>query len=88
VRTLDGLEILIIKHHDLFYVIDNLCPHEDAALDSGCIREEEITCPLHHWRFNYITGHCKTHEDFDLPAYAVKIQSGSVSVEIPVEQES
>jgi phenylpropionate dioxygenase-like ring-hydroxylating dioxygenase large terminal subunit len=31
---------------------DVACPHKGARLSAGCIREGELMCPYHGWRFN------------------------------------
>ena len=40
-------------------VADVACPHKGARLSHGCIREGELMCPYHGWRFSP-TGACQS----------------------------
>lgn len=35
------------------------CPHKGARLTAGCIRDNELVCPYHGWRFSG-TGECRS----------------------------
>ncbi|MGE3275705.1 MAG: Rieske (2Fe-2S) protein [Vicinamibacterales bacterium] len=38
------------------FVTDDRCPHQGAALSSGCVVEGYIECPVHHALFDIRTG--------------------------------
>jgi nitrite reductase/ring-hydroxylating ferredoxin subunit len=38
------------------YAIPDTCPHQDASLYQGKIDGDVVTCPLHHAKFNLVTG--------------------------------
>jgi nitrite reductase (NADH) small subunit len=39
-----------------FYATDARCPHADGPLSSGSLSGTEITCPMHGWRFEIVSG--------------------------------
>jgi len=44
--------------------IEKWCPHRQADLSRfGTIEGGELTCSLHHWRFDLATGRCLTSDD-------------------------
>lgn len=66
-----------------FYAFDDLCTHADASLSAGCLKGEEVECPLHFARFNIITGAVTEAPAFeDLKVYEVKISDSDILVKI------
>lgn len=51
--TLLNTELVIARFADgTLLAADVACPHKGARLSAGCIREGELVCPYHGWRFN------------------------------------
>jgi nitrite reductase/ring-hydroxylating ferredoxin subunit len=67
--SIKGHEYLLINQNDTFYLMDNLCPHNQASLGLGKIESDEVICPLHQYRFNFKTGKCSV-ERFPIQIYA------------------
>jgi nitrite reductase/ring-hydroxylating ferredoxin subunit len=63
-------EICIVCDSSKYYAFDNLCPHASASLGLGKIKNGEVVCPLHEYRFNYNTGKCNI-KGFELKKYEV-----------------
>jgi vanillate O-demethylase monooxygenase subunit len=56
--TLLGIELVISRFADgRLLAADTACPHKGARLTAGCIRDGELVCPYHGWRFN-AAGEC------------------------------
>ena len=56
--TLLGTEFVISRFADgRLLAADTACPHKGARLTGGCIRDGELVCPYHGWRFN-AAGDC------------------------------
>ena len=49
-------EILVVRKENNFYAIGSKCPHSDVELNQGFIEDENIICPHHLLKINYITG--------------------------------
>ena len=66
-----------------FFATDGFCTHEQTHLADGLVMDDVIECPKHNGRFSYKTGEglgapiCE-----DLATYGVKVEDGSVFVDI------
>jgi 3-phenylpropionate/trans-cinnamate dioxygenase ferredoxin component len=54
--TAGGKEILVAKINNIFYAIDNKCPHMGGDLSLGKLDGTVITCPRHASQFDIKTG--------------------------------
>jgi nitrite reductase (NADH) large subunit len=61
------------------------CPHAGGPLADGIVAGGKVTCPLHGWKFDLVTGagtspggHCG-----ELPTYAAFVRDGEVFVSLP-----
>lgn len=51
--TLLGTELVLARFDDgRLLASDVACPHKGARLSAGCMREGELVCPYHGWRFD------------------------------------
>ena len=58
--TLLGVELVITRFADgSLLAADVACPHKGARLSAGCVRDGELTCPYHGWRFDP-RGRCQS----------------------------
>jgi len=79
---LDGHRLLLVRTADDFYVVDEMCTHEDYSLALGCIKGRRIKCSLHGSYFDLATGE-PDEEPADEPicSYQVKVEDGQVWVD-------
>ena len=76
---LDGHRLLLVNAAGRYFVIDEMCSHEDYSLALGCIKGSRIKCSLHGSYFDLETG-----EPLDEPAdepirtYPVKVEQGKI----------
>ncbi len=76
---INGRKLLLANAEGRFYVVDEMCSHEDFSLYLGCIQGKKIKCSLHGSFFNLENG-----EALDEPAceaigtYPVTIRDGKV----------
>lgn len=52
----DGKEILLIRTATGFYAAGSRCTHMGCKLVKGALKEETLTCPCHHSRFDVPSG--------------------------------
>lgn len=75
----DGKKLLLANAEGTYYVVDEMCSHEDFSLYLGCIKGHKIKCSLHGSYFDLASG-----EPLDEPAceaiatYPVLIEEGKV----------
>ena len=68
---------------DEFFATDGYCTHEQMHLAEGVVIDDVIECPKHNGRFGYRTGRALGAPVLvDLAVYPVRIEGGSVLVDI------
>ncbi len=82
VVEIDGFPVAICKVAGKFYAIEDICPHQGASYDGGEVEGEVLTCPLHGWRTNVVTGKSLESENIEIETYEVKVEEGHVYVKI------
>jgi ferredoxin-nitrite reductase len=78
-----GKQLALFLHTDgRIFAVDAECPHAGGPLDESAIRNCEITCPLHDYKFDLISGRCSTDPGLTLQTYPVFVEDNQVWVEI------
>jgi 3-phenylpropionate/trans-cinnamate dioxygenase ferredoxin component len=83
--THDGVDYAVYRSpDDRFYASAGHCTHERELLCDGLVMDGVIECPKHNGRFDYATGKALGAPAIvDLPTFPVKVEDGTVSIEIP-----
>ncbi len=63
------------------FACDNRCPHQGYALVRGEVKDGELTCAWHNWKFDLGTGVCR-HGGENIRTYPVKVADGQVYVDV------
>ena len=80
-----GKQLALFRHTDeRIFAVDAVCPHAGGPLEEGPMRNCEVICPLHDYKFDLITGRCSTDPGLALKTYPVFIEGNQVWVEIHV----
>lgn len=91
-----GREILLARIGDNYYATDNRCPHMKGDLSQGKLEGTVVTCPLHGSQFDISNGQVvrwlrgglmskmgkALKLSKELTVYNVKVEDGSVLVEV------
>lgn len=72
--------IAVFKHKNKIYAIQNNCPHQNADLADGYIKDGKVFCSLHHWGFELLTGAYSFNPEIFLKTYDVKIENEEIFV--------
>ena len=80
---IDGLAYALFRLEDGVYALDDVCSHEYSRLSEGEIWDDEVYCPKHGSRFCIRSGDVRSFPAFKpVSAYAVKIENGTVFIDI------
>lgn len=89
----EGRERWLVEHEGRSYAVfvvagslvvtDALCPHRQAPLVEGIIRDGAVVCPGHWYAFDLGTGACRTTGEVSLPRHRVVSVDGTLFVEVP-----
>ncbi|TGB14738.1 Rieske 2Fe-2S domain-containing protein [Streptomyces sp. MZ04] len=80
----EGNDYAVYRSPDnTFFATAGHCTHERQLLCDGLVMDGVIECPKHNGRFDYTTGRAQGAPAMtDLPTYQVKIEAGTVHIEI------
>jgi 3-phenylpropionate/trans-cinnamate dioxygenase ferredoxin subunit len=76
---IEGKKLILANAEGGYYLIDEMCSHEDFSLYLGCIKDRKIKCSLHGSYFDLETG-----EPLEEPAceaigtYPVSVADGKI----------
>jgi nitrite reductase/ring-hydroxylating ferredoxin subunit len=77
------LELLLVRKNGVLYALDSLCPHEGGRLAEGPLMDgENVTCPLHLYRFDPCTGEPVEVECERVRTFAVREHEGAAEIEV------
>ena len=62
-----GLPITVANVDNKFYAFLDRCPHTNAALHKGLLKDNIVICPLHYATFDVITGKKLSDPKFKFP---------------------
>lgn len=80
--TVAGRGIAVFRIKDQYFAIQNNCLHRGGPLGEGEVRNYEVTCPWHGWKYNLIDGSFSLIPTLKVKSYAVKVGPEGVFVEV------
>lgn len=77
-----GKRLLLANADGKYYVVDEMCSHEDYSLYLGCIKDRTIKCSLHGSFFDLETGQPTVEPACEpIGTYPVAVADGQVWVD-------
>ena len=84
-RAPDGRTIAIFRNAaDKVFALHDRCPHKGGPLSQGIVFGERVACPLHNTCVELDTGCAVAPDKGQVRRYAVKVEEGSVFVDLEV----
>ena len=56
------------------------CPHAGGSLSGGHIKDGQIACPRHGWRFDLESGRCLSNPRYEIEVFSVVVEEGQIKV--------
>ncbi len=76
--------VAVFNVNGTFYAIDNSCPHRGGYLGEGDLNGTVVTCPLHAWRYDVVSGLSPDIPDEKVKTYPCKVEGEDILVEIVI----
>ncbi|GEM_PF-138731 len=73
--------IALFRTDGAVFACDNRCPHQGYALVRGDVRDGQLTCAWHNWKFDLRTGTCR-HGGENVRTYPVRVAGGQVYIDV------
>ncbi|HUA56398.1 MAG TPA: non-heme iron oxygenase ferredoxin subunit [Candidatus Sulfotelmatobacter sp.] len=81
--VVDGAALALYRVGRAVCAVSDVCTHEYVRLSGGRLSGTVIECPLHHARFDVVTGRCLARPaEHDLMTYAVRVEDDTVFVRV------
>jgi len=78
VVDVQGHQIALFNVAGTLHAIDDRCLHRGGSLGQGRLEGSVVTCPLHGWKFDVISGACISRSGMQTKSYAVSIEGNDV----------
>jgi nitrite reductase (NADH) small subunit len=80
--TVAGHSIAVFRINNQYFAITNTCLHRGGPLGEGEVKNYEVTCPWHGWKFNLSDGSFALIPTLKVRTYVVKETSDGVFIEV------
>jgi nitrite reductase/ring-hydroxylating ferredoxin subunit len=83
--NLEGTPVALFNVNGRYFAINNSCPHEDGPLGEGTLCGSIVTCPIHAYEFDVISGECLTEAAYRVEQFEVRVDGNDILVRESVE---
>jgi nitrite reductase (NADH) small subunit len=74
-----GLDIAVFRNaDDEVFALEDRCPHKGGPLSQGIVHGRKVTCPLHGWNIELISGCVVAPDEGCAREFPVKLEGGRV----------
>ncbi|MDF1816617.1 MAG: Rieske (2Fe-2S) protein [Verrucomicrobiales bacterium] len=75
--------IALVRYEGALYALDDLCPHADASLAFGPVKEGCLICPWHYAEFDLKTGEVMSGPSpRGIRTYELKVEEGDILIKL------
>jgi len=80
---IDGTDVLLV-HTDSgkIHAVQAVCPHQEVDLAEGELEGQVLTCCMHLWQFDVVTGQGVNPTHAELAKYPVKVEGEDIWVDV------
>jgi nitrite reductase (NADH) small subunit len=82
VRSAKGDIAVFRTADDRVFALRDSCPHKQGPLSQGIVYGDKVACPLHAWQISLVDGKAQEPDVGETACYAVKVEDGTVYLEI------
>jgi nitrite reductase (NADH) small subunit len=78
----DGLPVALFRVAGKYYAIEDVCPHQESSFEGGELDGAKVTCPLHGWRLNVISGESLEAPGTKVETYEVRLEGQDIYIRL------
>ncbi len=79
--TVKDRMIALFRFKDQYFAIANNCLHRGGPLGEGEVKDYEVTCPWHGWRYSLMDGSLSLIPTLRVKTYKVEQNSEGIFIE-------
>jgi len=80
--NLQGRSIALFRVKDQYFAIANNCLHRGGPLGEGEVRNFEVTCPWHGWRYSIVDGSFSLIPTLRVKTFKVTVNGEGVFIDL------
>jgi toluene monooxygenase system ferredoxin subunit len=80
-----GHKVLLLRSDGQVRAYRDVCPHKGTPLSDGELDGPVLTCPVHLWEFEVISGDSINPVGERLCAYPVRVLDGHIEVDVDAD---
>lgn len=84
---IEGVEVAVFDEKGKLFALQDACPHMGASLADGQIKDGEVICSWHHWRFDLKAGHCTSRDWKSAKSYPLEVRGEQVFIFLEQDEE-
>ena len=69
--------------NDRVFAVRDACPHKNGPLSQGIMHGQSVTCPLHNWKIDLVSGQALGPDEGCTNVFPVKVAGGMVLLQLP-----
>ena len=77
-----GKEIAVFRIKNEYFAISNNCLHRGGPLAEGEVKDYEVTCPWHGWKYNILNGSFALIPTLRVNTFQIKESPDGIFIEI------
>jgi nitrite reductase/ring-hydroxylating ferredoxin subunit len=83
----EDLAVAVFRVGEVFYAIDNRCPHKGGPLGQGILDDAVVTCPWHGFTVDVRTGVCPRNPGLRVRTFGVEKVGNDLRITISASDE-
>ncbi len=80
--NVQGRSIALFRVKDQYFAIANNCLHRGGPLGEGEVRNFEVTCPWHGWKYSLVDGSFSLIPTLRVRTFKVTVTGGGVFIDL------
>lgn len=79
----DTMKIAVFRTaKDEVFAIKDACPHKQGPLSQGIVHGTSVTCPLHNWKIDLVSGQALGPDEGCTNVFPTKVENGIVFIDL------